>query len=233
MNADESIVLAGGLGTRLRAELVDLPKALAPVAGRPFLAYVLDQLAAGGIRRTILATGFLAEKIEAAIGRRWAGMDIVYSIEETPLGTGGAIALATRQLQGDSAHIANGDTFLRFDLRLLEQSVIDSDAWLGMAVAKVADVGRYGAIDARDGRVAAFREKGGAGPGLINAGSYFVTAKAIAAFPQRQVFSFEEAVLQPMAAEGKVAVFGDTSDFIDIGIPADYREAQRLFASPA
>ena len=231
--AEEAIVLVGGLGTRLRAELADLPKPLAPVAGRPFLAYVLDQLAAGGLRRTILATGYLSEKVEAAIGRHWGDMEIAYSVEEVPLGTGGAVARAAKQLQGSNAHIANGDTFLRFDLRSLEQAVDAAGASLGMALAQVADVGRYGAVEVLDGRVSAFREKGGQGPGLVNAGSYFVTADAIAGFPQRDVFSFEEAVLLPMANAGRVVALSDTSNFIDIGVPEDYRNARRLFAGLA
>lgn len=233
MKADEAIVLAGGLGTRLRAELADLPKPLAPVAGRPFLTYVLDQLAANGMRRTILATGYLSNKIEAAIGQRWNGMDIAYSIEDAPLGTGGAIALAARRLQGANAHIANGDTFLRFDLRALEQAVSDTGSWMGMALAAVPDVGRYGSVDVLAGRVRSFREKGGQGRGLVNAGSYFVTPEAIAAFPQRAAFSFEESVLLPLAAAGKVAALAETSDFIDIGVPEDYRNAQRLLAGLA
>lgn len=228
--AEEAIVLVGGLGTRLRAELVDLPKPLAPVAGRPFLAYLLDQLASGGLRRAILASGYLADKIEGAIGRRWRGMEIVYSIEDEPLGTGGAVVLAAQRLQGSHAHIANGDTFLRFDLRALERAVVTAGAALGMALAKVPEVGRYGAVEVIDGRASAFREKGGHGPGMINAGSYFVTPEAIAAFPQRKVFSFEEDVLPPMANAGRVAVLVDTSDFIDIGVPEDYRNAQSLFA---
>ena len=233
MKADEAIVLAGGLGTRLRGELADLPKPLAPVAGRPFLAYLLDQLASSGVRRTILATSYLSDKVEAAIGRHWRDMEIAYSVEGTALGTGGAVAQAARQLRGDSAHVANGDTFVRFDLRSLERVVIDTGATIGMALAKVDDVGRYGSVEVRDGRAVAFREKGGHGSGLINAGNYYLTADAIAAFPQREVFSFEESVLQPMALAGKVAVFADTSDFIDIGVPEDYRNAQRLLAGLA
>lgn len=233
MKADEAIVLAGGLGTRLRAELGDLPKPLAPVAGRPFLAYLLDQLAKSGVRRTILATGYLSEKVEATIGWHWRDMEIAYSVEEFSLGTGGAVAQAARQLRGDSAHVANGDTFLRFELRSLERLVIDTGASIGMALAKVDDVGRYGSVDVRDRHAVAFREKGGRGSGLVNAGSYYLTADAIAAFPQCEVFSFEEAVLQPMALAGKVAAFADTSDFIDIGVPEDYRAAQHLLAGLA
>lgn len=228
--AEEAIVLVGGLGTRLRSVVTDLPKPLASVAGRPFLAHLLDQLAVGGLRRVILATGYMAEKIEQAIGARWAGMDIVYSKEPEPLGTGGAIRLAAMLLQGDGVHLANGDTFLRYDLGALEHVVQRAGASLGIALAKVDDVGRYGAVEVADGRVIAFREKGGRGPGLINAGSYFLTAAGITGLPDEDgAYSFESRVLLPGALSGQVAAFDDTSNFIDIGVPDDYAHAQHLF----
>ena len=112
MPADEAIVLAGGFGTRLRGIVDDVPKPLAPVAGRPFLAWLLDRLAASGIRRCILATGYMSDAIERTIGTRWQGMEIAYSVEPEPLGTGGAIRLAVMQLRGTSVHVLNGDTWL-------------------------------------------------------------------------------------------------------------------------
>lgn len=227
--AEEAIVLAGGLGTRLRSVVTDLPKPLASVAGRPFLAHLLDQLASGGLRRVILATGYMAEKIEQTIGARWAGMDIVYSKEPEPLGTGGAIRLAATLLQGDGVHLANGDTFLRYDLRALERAVHAIGATLGIALARVGNVGRYGAVEVDNGRVVAFLEKGGSGPGLINAGSYFLTAASIAGLPDEDgAYSFENRVLLPSTLKGQVAAFDATHDFIDIGVPDDYAHAQQL-----
>ncbi|HCV96614.1 D-glycero-alpha-D-manno-heptose 1-phosphate guanylyltransferase [compost metagenome] len=228
--ADEAIVLVGGFGTRLRSEVPDLPKPLAPVAGRPFLAYVLDNLAQGGIRRVILATGYLGERVEEAIGSRWQGMSVVYSREPEPLGTGGALALAVRQLQGQAVHLSNGDTFLRYLPRQLQQRAEQEQVALAVALARVEDVGRYGAVELADGRVAAFNEKGGHGPGFINAGSYFLGAAALSALPDRAVFSFETDVLLPRAASEGLAACVDTADFIDIGVPEDYRRAQTIFA---
>lgn len=229
--ADEAIVLVGGLGTRLRSVVSDLPKPIAPVAGRPFLAHLLDQVAKAGLRRVILATGHLAEKVEQAIGLRWAGMEVRYSHEDQPLGTGGAIRLATTQLQGGGAHLLNGDTFLRYDLRALERLVQAAGVPLGMALAQVPDVERYGAVDIAAGRVVAFHEKGGHGVGLINAGSYFLTADGVAALPASSSYSFESAVLPEWAASGQVVALADTQDFIDIGVPADYARAQSLLAT--
>ena len=231
--AEEVIVLVGGLGTRLRSVVADVPKPLAPVAGRPFLAHVLDQLAASGLRRAVLATGYLAEKIEQAIGRRWAGMDIAYSKEHSPLGTGGAIRQAACLLQGRGVHLANGDTFLRFDLLALERQVYASGARLGVALARVPDVGRYGAVEVTEGRITAFLEKGGHGEGFINAGSYFLTPEGLDRLPGETAYSFEHEVLLPSAQAGLLVAYDDTRDFIDIGVPDDYLRAQDLLRSAA
>lgn len=230
MATDEAIILAGGFGTRLRDVVADVPKPMAPVAGRPFLAWLLDRLAAQGMRRCILATGYLADVIEREIGMEWAGMRIVHSVETSALGTGGAIRQAASQLQGESAHVLNGDTWLSYSTVALEQAALDTCASIGLALAHVDDVGRYGAVEARDGIVTGFREKGASGDGWINAGCYFLGPAAIAALPDAQMFSFESDVLLPMAAVGKVAAWSDTSDFIDIGVPEDYLRAQAQFA---
>ncbi len=226
--AEEAIVLVGGLGTRLRSVVSDLPKPTAPVAGRPFLAHLLDPIATAGLRRVILAAGHLAEKVEQAIGRRWAGMQVTYSHENQPLGTGGAIRLATAQLQGEGVHLLNGDTFLRYDLRALERLVHAAGVPLGMALAQVPDVARYGAVEVVADRVASFHEKGGRGAGLINAASYFLTMAGVAALPALPSYSFEAAVLPAWAASGKIVALGNTRDFIDIGVPEDYARAQSL-----
>ena len=230
MATDEAIVLAGGFGTRLRGIVDDVPKPLAPVAGRPFLAWLLDRLATGGMRRCILATGYLSDVIEQRIGARWQGMEIAYSVEPEPLGTGGAIRLAATRLQGDAAHVLNGDTWLEYDPVALEDTARAAGASMTIALARVDDVARYGAVDIDNGRVTGFREKGESGPGWINAGCYFLGADALAALPVRDAFSFEQDVLQPRVQARAVAAFTATAGFIDIGVPEDYARAQRQFA---
>lgn len=227
---DEAIVLVGGLGTRLRPVVQDVPKPLAPVAGRPFLAWVLDRLAAAGLRRTILATGYLGEMVECTIGAQWNGMDMAYSVEPEPLGTGGAVRLAARRLQGDGAHVLNGDTFVAYAPAALEAAMQARAAIAAIALARVDDVGRYGAVEVIDGRVVAFREKGQHGPGLINAGCYCLSSSALDGMPARDAFSLERDWLPGLAAAGRVAAFDDTRNFIDIGVPEDYARAQRQFA---
>lgn len=227
---DEAIVLAGGRGTRLQAVVRDVPKPLAQVANRPFLAWLLDHLAASGIRRVLLATGYLAVQIEAAIGCRWQGMQIVYSVEKVPLGTGGALRLAARHLQGSSVHVLNGDTFLRYSPAALQAAARAVSAPIAVALAQVDDVARYGAVGVAEGKVVRFEEKGRTGPGLINAGVYFLDMEALgllAAAPE--VFSLETELLTRQVATGRVAAFTDTTGFIDIGVPDDYRRAQALF----
>ena len=233
MATDEAIVLAGGFGTRLRGIVDDVPKPLAPVAGQPFLAWLLDRLATGGMRRCILATGYLSDVIEQRIGARWQGMEIAYSVEPEPLGTGGAIRLAATRLQGDAAHVLNGDTWLEYDPVALEDTARAAGASMTIALARVDDVARYGAVDIDNGRVTGFREKGESGPGWINAGCYFLGADALAALPARDAFSFEQDVLQPRVQERAVAAFTETLGFIDIGVPEDYARAQLQFAGRA
>ena len=134
MNASEVIILVGGLGTRLREAVPDLPKPLAPVAGRPFLAHLLDRFARAGLRRAILASGYRAEMIEDAIGMEWQGMQIVHSLETERLGTGGALRHAARLLTGHGAHVVNGDTWLAYDPIALERTTGERNAAIGMLV---------------------------------------------------------------------------------------------------
>lgn len=229
MATDEAIVLVGGFGTRLRAVVSDVPKPLAPVAGRPFLAWLLDRLAENGMRHVVLAAGYLAEHVVASVGREWRGMSVDYSVEAAPLGTGGAVRQACSLLQGSAAHVLNGDTFLCYDMHALERATCRAEADLGMALARVDDVARYGAVVCEGARIDGFREKGENGPGYINAGSYFLTPAAIRMLPAEQAFSFETRVLAPLTAAGRVCGFEATSGFIDIGVPEDYERAQSLF----
>lgn len=229
MATDEILILAGGFGTRLRSEVPDLPKPLAPVAGRPFLAYLLDRYAATGMRRVILATGYLGDVIERTIGDRWAGMDVFYSREETPLGTGGAITAAAKLVQGEGLHVCNGDTYLEYSPAALEAAA--QGLPMSIALARVDDVSRYGAVDVEHGRVLRFHEKRPGGAGLINAGSYYLSAQALASLPGEAAFSFEKQVLEPAVAAGRVGALVETAAFIDIGVPEDFHRAQTLFGA--
>ncbi len=229
MSTAEAIVLVGGLGTRLRPVIEDVPKPLAPVAGRPFLAWLLDHLASEGVGHVVLASGYMADRIERDLGRRWRGIDLTYSVESEPLGTGGALRLAAGWLRTGAAHVLNGDTFLRYHPAELARRVRDEGTALGVALAHVPDAARYGAVECTAGRVTGFSEKGRSGPAWINAGCYFLTERALAGLPDLPRFSFEREVLEPLALQREVMGFINTRDFIDIGVPEDYRRAQDWF----
>lgn len=230
MRTEEAIILVGGLGTRLRSVVSDVPKPLAPVAGRPFLAWVLDRLESVGMRRIVLATGYMADAVRQAVGSDWNGMKIVYSVEASPLGTGGAIRQAATMLEGDSVHVLNGDTFLDYSPQDLEAEVRKAGVGMGIALARVEDVARYGAIELEGSRVAAFCEKGAHGAGWINAGCYFLDSQSISLLPSTLTsYSFESEVLLPAALRREVVAITDTRGFIDIGVPEDFHRAQLLF----
>jgi NDP-sugar pyrophosphorylase family protein len=226
----QAIVLAGGLGTRLRSVVPELPKPMAPVAGRPFLAYLLDRLADAGFSRVVLAVGYRFEAICEHFGARYRGMALAYSIESAPLGTGGAIRLAADQLDADPIFILNGDTFVELDYRAMAAAHSQASAQLSMAVCQVEDVGRYGALALGDERVSGFLEKGGYGAGVINAGVYLLSAGVIAQIPRDTVFSFEQQLLVPQVGTLRPLAFHTAGRFIDIGIPEDFARAQQLFA---
>lgn len=230
MSGDEVIILAGGRGTRLRSVVAEVPKPLAQVAGKPFLTYLLNFYAGVGFRRAILSTGYMAEAISDFVGARWRGMDVVCAVEPEPLGTGGAVKHAASYLHGDTAFVANGDTWLRFSPDELREQTIATDGWLGMALAHVPDVARYGSVRLEEGKVAGFEEKGRAGPGWINGGIYYLTSMALERMPSQDAFSFEVELLRPMAEAGRVAGYDRTREFIDIGVPEDYFKAQAQFS---
>lgn len=223
----EAIVLAGGFGTRLRQLVADVPKPMAPIAGRPFLEILLGSLAQKGFTQVVLSLGFMAEKISGHFGPRFAGLDLTYVVEDTPLGTGGATRLAATACAQDHVFVLNGDTYLDLEVDLLERQ------WQAkrhpiVVGRQVPDTTRYGRLVVDGDRIISFAEKGIAGPGLINAGCYVLATDALAQFPLNQPFSIETDYLVPEVASATVEVFVTEGVFIDIGIPEDYSRAQTL-----
>ncbi len=225
----EAIVLAGGLGTRLRRVMPDVPKPMAPIAGRPFMEILLGLLARKGFSRAILSLGFMAERISDYFGSRHAGIDLAYVVEDTPLGTGGAIRLASEICTQDHFFVFNGDTYLDLEAHSVEQQ------WQTrrnpIVVAKlVPDTTRYGRLAIQDGHITDFIEKGVGEPGFINAGCYVLATDALAHFPLKFPFSIESGYLVPEVARATVEAFVTEGTFIDIGIPEDYERAQALLS---
>ena len=225
----EAIVLAGGFGTRLRQVVADVPKPMAPIAGRPFLEILLGSLARKGFARVVLSLGFMAEKITDHFGTRFAGIDIAYVVEDTPLGTGGAIRLAFEACTQDHVFVFNGDTYLDLEVRSLEQHW-QASRYPIVVGRQVPDTTRYGRLVVNGDRITSFAEKGISGPGLINAGCYVLTTDALARFPLNQPFSIETDYLVSEVKGATVEVFVTEGILIDIGIPEDYARAQILLA---
>jgi len=226
----EAVLLVGGLGTRLRSSVADRPKVLAEVGGRPFLAYLLDQVAAAGARRALLCSGYLGEQIEAAFGARHGELALDYSQEERPLGTGGALRLACERLHGDAALVLNGDSYVDADLGAL-WSAHRAGAVDGTILLKeVPDAGRYGRVERdADGAVTAFREKLSGGPGWINAGIYVLARRLLGSIPAGEVVSLEQDILPLWVSKG-LRGHETRGAFIDIGTPESYAAAERFFA---
>lgn len=228
----EAIVLAGGFGTRLRQVVADLPKPLAPVAGRPFLAIVLEQLRAQGFTEAMLAVGYRHEAIRGAFGERFGALRLSYSVEDKPLGTGGAIQLAARACSGHDVFVLNGDSFAELDFAAMRAAHHRAAARLTVSAVEVADASRYGRLLVEDSRLVGFAEKGSAGPGLINAGVYLMRRDLLETLGLPEAFSFELDVLAARLQELRPWVHRASGRFIDIGVPEDYARAQGMFASP-
>lgn len=221
-------ILAGGLGTRLRSVVADRPKVLAPVAGRPFLAHLLDQLPAAGLNEVVLLVGYGAEQVRDAFGDRYDGLRIRYSPEPHPLGTGGAVRHALPHFARERVLLLNGDSFCDFDAAAFAAAV-PGDA-VGMVLATVDDTSRYGRVEVGpSGGVTGFTEKAAAGgPGRINAGVYLVTRDRLADLPADRPLSWERDVLPNWVAAGDV-IGHPGGRFIDIGTPDSFAAAEAFF----
>jgi len=226
----QAIVLAGGLGTRLRSVVTDLPKPMAPVAGRPFLAWILDRLVQAGFERVVLAVGHRHQTIQGHFGPAYRGIALDYSVEEQPLGTGGALRLAAGRIGSWPVFVLNGDTYLDLDYRAMLGAHLRGREQMSLAVCQVPDAGRYGALELQDGHVHGFLEKGRPGPGAINAGTYLLSQGVLDRIPRGEPFSFEQQLLVPEIGTIRPAAFATDGLFIDIGVPEDYARAQQLFA---
>jgi NDP-sugar pyrophosphorylase family protein len=222
----EVIVLCGGLGTRLASVAPDIPKALAPIAGRPFLEWQLGLLHRQGLQRFILATGHRADLVEAALGDG-SEMDVslIYARERRQLGTGGAARNALTMTHGSPLLVANGDTYYPFDLRALVSLHGRAGARVTMQLAKVDTRDRFGSVvcDA-DGNVLSLSEKGASDGGYISAGVYVVEREVLEALPTDTELSLERDVLPGLIGGGLVALPG-AGAFVDIGTPESYRSA--------
>ncbi|MDR1652569.1 MAG: nucleotidyltransferase family protein [Prevotellaceae bacterium] len=227
----DSIILAGGLGTRLRSAVSNLPKCMATVAGKPFLFYLLQRLNKAKIGRVVISVGYLHEIIEkwVAENKTMFNFEIKFALEDEPLGTGGAIRLAMSKVQSSNALILNGDTLFDIDLEAFAEQHRNSSSALSVALKPMKNFDRYGNVVLENNKITIFKEKEFCADGLINGGIYLINKKNdfFNAMPEK--FSFETQTLQPAAGNKLVSGFVFDNYFIDIGIPEDYARANKEF----
>ncbi len=225
----EVMILAGGLGTRLRPVLQHAPKPMAQVCGRPFLTCLLDQIESIGARQVILCTGYMGEVISTEIGPRWGRLDIRYSHEESPLGTAGALGNALPMLGADRAMVLNGDSLIDADLKAFVQWHMHNRYWASMMITHVQDSSRFGTVEWRGDRsVSAFHEKArNRGEGWINAGVYVMDRDALESIPETTPCSLETEVF-PRWIDGRLGTWPTDGVFLDIGTPETLAQSQSV-----
>lgn len=225
----EAVILAGGMGTRLRSVVSDVPKCMAPVAGKPFLYYLLTTLEEAGFTHIILSLGYKHEVIEEWIQAFRTAMEIETVIEDRPLFTGGAVKLALTKAKEKEVFIFNGDTFLGTDyagMLLLHRTTA---ARATVALKEMQDFDRYGVVDIEPAtsRILHFREKQFCRSGLINGGVYLLNRDELDSYPDK--FSLEKDYFEKTVSTHILSGYISEGYFIDIGIPEDYERAQTDF----
>ncbi len=223
----EAIVLAGGLGTRLRDVVPDLPKCLAPINKEPFLYYLISWYQKQGINRFIFSLGYKHELIEEMLLKDFPELDYEIVVEDEPLGTGGAVALAINKSIEEDVLIINGDTFYSIDLESFSEAHYNLEGECTIALKPMQDFERYGVVEIDDkNRVTSFQEKMHYDDGLINGGVYAVHVPSFQNHEFVSKFSFEQDYLEQHFVHGRIMGFVQEGYFIDIGIPEDFQKAQ-------
>jgi len=224
----ECIILAGGLGTRLRSELPDLPKCMAPVAGKPFIQHLVDYLLKQGVERFIFSLGFMHESIENFIKTNYPSLNCYFSIENEPLGTGGAIKLATQYATQQNVLILNGDTMFAIDIQKLMDFHLQNNASCTLSLKPMEQFERYGVVETnKECYIQSFKEKQFYHEGLINGGVYALNISSFLQVNFDEKFSFEKDYLEKYYSSYKMMGLVQDSYFIDIGIPEDFKRADK------
>lgn len=226
-----AVILAGGLGTRLRSVVADMPKVLAQVCDRPFLTYLLDQLAAAEVQQVVLCTGYLGDQIYDMLGESYRCLRLRYSQESVPLGTGGALGLARSFVRSDPALIMNGDSFFQADLPAFYAWYCQQQPDCALLLTQVSDMQRFGRVHTNStGKILSFTEKGQSGPGWINTGIYLLSQRVLQTIPTQKVVSLERDMFPAWIGQNFYA-HRQTGAFLDIGVPESYAAAAHFFRS--
>ena len=226
----QAIILAGGLGTRLRSVVEERPKSMALINEKPFLEYLLDYLISQHIQKFILSVGYKSAFIESHFGNTYKGAKIVYVYEETPLGTGGAVKKALEEVDAEYTLVTNGDTLFLVEIAPFFQQHLRTKASISLALKPMKDFDRYGTVKASsEGKVLQFQEKKYQKEGLINGGMYLFNRAAFDPFELEEKFSLEKDFFEKHLEELALYAWMCDSYFLDIGIPEDYEKAQVEF----
>ncbi len=227
---EEAIILAGGLGTRLKSVISDIPKPMAPIHGKPFLEYLLSYLVKFKIKKAVLSVGYKYQNILDHFGNNYKGMELLYAIEDKPLGTGGGIRNAMYHINKNHFFLLNGDTFYEVDLNKLYHLHIKEKANISLSLLPMEKFSRYGSVKVNGTRITEFMPKKFTKKGLINGGIYVVNQSVFQEYSPGNKFSFETDLLQVMCKKLNIHGYISEAPFIDIGIPEDYEKARGYFS---
>jgi D-glycero-alpha-D-manno-heptose 1-phosphate guanylyltransferase len=227
----EAIILAGGFGTRLQSVVSEVPKPMAPVNGKPFLEYLLLHLKKFQVQKVILSVGYKAESIIDFFGNSFGNLAVEYSIEEEPLGTGGAVKLAMEKCNEADVLVLNGDSFVSVNLNNFYSFHISNNSDASFCLYKINNAARYGTVELdEENRITGFAEKKGeTGAGIINGGIYLFKNKIFNGLGLPAKFSLEKDFFEPNIENLNMMGYISNGYFIDIGIPEDYQRAQDDF----
>lgn len=229
MDEIDALILAGGLGTRLQGTVGDRPKPMAMVGDRPFLDLLIDDLLQQGMRRFILCVGHRREQIIAHYRSR-TDANFVFSEEEVPLGTGGAVRHAAHLIRSEPFLVLNGDSLCRTDYGRFLTFHREKGATLSIVAAAARGRADGGSVElAADGRIVRFLEKAAASAQrpLINAGIYLLSGRLPSSWRQSTPFSLERDIFPELVARDRCYAFAVEAEVVDIGTPERYVEAQR------
>ncbi|MEO6053754.1 MAG: sugar phosphate nucleotidyltransferase [Chthoniobacterales bacterium] len=229
LSMPEAVILAGGLGTRLKSEVADRPKPLAWVGGRYFLSHILSQLADAGVKRVVIAAGHMGQHIQQAFEADYAGMEIIYSFEEKLLGTGGALRKAIASVRTDELFVLNGDSFCETDFAAMMAQHHSKKNKGTMVVYEIDHAARFGRLKIKDDAILDFEEKPASGD-FINAGVYVLNRDLVMDIRADGVVSLERDVFPSWAQQGLLGAFVTNGRFVDIGLPETLQNARRLMA---
>lgn len=217
------IILAGGMGTRLKDVVKNLPKPMADINGKPFLEYLMGNMLQYGTDEFVLCVGHMRKIIMDYFKSEFHGRPVKYSVEEELLGTGGAVKQAFEEFGIEDGIILNGDTFVKMDYTEFYRKMHGEK--LGLALKYVENASRYGLVKTEGERVIEFTEKKDTDEaGFINAGIYYARKDLFEGILDKK-FSFEKVVLEGMVGKLKPKFCKTEDYFIDIGIPESYRQA--------